>query len=260
MAKLETIGNIKLPVIRFTRHAMKWIKAMVDVHDQEVGWYGLVQETGKYEFTVTEIFYPKHELMTATTCEIDPNGNVELANKLMDAGRDEDVMRIKLWGHSHHNMGVSPSGQDDDMGLELAADNGDYLIRLIANKKGDMGITFYDMKKGLKISDLDYYVDESEEEATAVLSAIADAINSEGNPVEILDLIRVYSEPLPLNDKEYEEIVEEVKKLREVNEPKTTYGSYSKNWPKTKAKTKKNGISGTRFNNDYYEHFYGGLI
>jgi proteasome lid subunit RPN8/RPN11 len=251
MAKLETIGQVKLPSIHFTRKAMKWITAMVEEHTEEVGWLGIIEETGDYDFTVTEIFYPKHELATGSTCEIDPNGSMELMNKLMDAGRDEDIAKVKLWGHSHHNMGVSPSGQDEKMALEMAHDNGDYLLRIICNKKGDMDVTFYDMSKGLKISDLDYTLDESDDEADVLLGSIKRILDNPDTSNSVkLNGIRAFSQPQPLKDFEYKEIVEKVRELKKVNLPRPA--AYNNRW--TKPANKKNK------HDSYFERFYGDLI
>lgn len=58
----------KPPRIIFSSKALKWIEALVDIHDQEVGFYGVVDSRENYTFFVRDIFYPKHSEANAGTC------------------------------------------------------------------------------------------------------------------------------------------------------------------------------------------------
>ena len=59
---------------------------------------------------------------------------------------------MELRGHSHVNMGVGPSGQDDSMILEFKTR--DFFIRGIFNKKGDIKMDIYDFKNNIKYLDV----------------------------------------------------------------------------------------------------------
>jgi len=241
MAKVDIIGEVPLPKVRFTKHAMKWVAAMIDNHSEEIGFYGVVERDGNI-FTITDIFYPKHELVTSTTCEIDPEGMRNIMMYLMDNHRDADIGNLKMWGHSHVNMGISPSGQDETQAMTLVKDNGDYLIRLIANKKGEMGITLYDLESRLKYSDLPYVVIESEEEVAKKLLDISAILASDNDPATILNSIRFISKQNDLKDDAYKAIVDKITKLKEVNIPKKTYPSYNGgygNFPRSVEQTTK---------------------
>ena len=238
MAKIDIMGNgIVLPEIRFTKYSMQWINAIVEQHNEEIGFYGVVERDGNI-FTITDIFYPKHVLATSATCEIDPDGITDVMKFLLDKGRDEDIGKLKMWGHSHVNMGVGPSGQDESMGLELVNDNGDYLIRLIANKKGDMGITLFDLERNIKISELDYSIINTEEEDEIVVGVIEQIMSDGGlsNSDKIMDIddaIRI-----DLIDDGYDVITDHVKDLMKDNLPaKTAYVSGFGKYNKPKAKS-----------------------
>ena len=260
MAKVQIIGEVDTPSINFTRKSIKWIEAIVSEHHQEVGFYCVVERNDN-SFTITDVFYPKHELATGVTCEIDPAGMQQIMMFLLENGRDDDIQKLKAWGHSHVNMGVSPSGQDDTQAEELAKDNGDFLIRLIANKKGEMGITLYDLTRGLKFTDLDYSIIETNDEINNKVNLIRELVNSDLDASLLLNSIRVSVAPDPIKDSEYDVILEKVKKLKEVNIPKTTYAKggytntkhgYSYNYRKGKTvNNKKNTTFKKDFNTDY---------
>ena len=122
----------------------------------EVGWFGLVERTDKFTFRITKIFLPVQKVHSAT-CEIDPDAIVKLAMELMDTGEDS---KLRLWGHSHVNMGVSPSGQDENMFKDLHQ-NCNFFIRLIANKKGEYNfdVVVQDVGFPLEIEGVPYSVE-----------------------------------------------------------------------------------------------------
>ena len=106
------------PNVIFSRLALKWIKNLVDMHNEEVGFYGVVETLPNYTFYVRDIFYPKHQLMNAGTCEISSEGEANLMNWLIEHDRMDDIQKMMLWGHSHHRMGVEPSSQDEKQAME----------------------------------------------------------------------------------------------------------------------------------------------
>ena len=138
-----TERNETAPGILFTLKALKWIRAMVEEHSGEVGFMGVVEEIGG-KYVISEIFYPKHCLATSATCEIAPEGMTGIAQKLIEQDRVDDIGKVRFWGHSHHTMGTSPSGQDDSQALEMMNSSGAYLIRAICTKNGEMSVSFFD--------------------------------------------------------------------------------------------------------------------
>lgn len=146
------------------------MQAVVAACNVEIGWYGFIQELQNNVFYLTDIFVPSQQLVSGATCTIKEEGD----NAAIDW---EDEMRkeygdgfIRLWGHSHVDMGVNPSGQDITQFRELKK-NLPYYFRLIMNKKGVLGITFSAFGYEIEISSWEVEPDTSVLEwATEVVS------------------------------------------------------------------------------------------
>lgn len=134
----------KYPEVIFTPKSLAVMKYIVDNVSDEVGWLGVVESYPNNKFLVTDIYIP-NQGVHGTTCELMPDGLSILAEHLMATGKEDDVSKIRLWGHSHVNMGVTPSGQDLNDAIRLANDCGNFFIRVICNKSGLMSVAFYDM-------------------------------------------------------------------------------------------------------------------
>ena len=63
---------------------------------------------------------------------------------------------IRFWGHSHHTMGTTPTGQDESELLQRARDCGDFFIRAILNKQGRVEITVYLYADGILVRDVEW--------------------------------------------------------------------------------------------------------
>lgn len=113
----------------------------------EIGWLGIVDDLGSHKYLCSQVYAPLQEVHGATT-EITAEGLVDLAERLVPS----QVESLRLWGHSHVNMGVSPSSQDREQ-MSLFISNGmPWFFRIICNKKGDMGVTFFDYENGYYIT------------------------------------------------------------------------------------------------------------
>jgi len=129
--------TIKTPVVRYTELAWNKIKHLVKICPLEVGWWGTVDtyQNGSM-YLITDIFIPKQ---TVTGAETDI-----LAEDLADiVVLVPDPEKLIYWGHSHVNMRVVPSGQDEDQTLEYL-EHMDVFIRGIYNKKGESKVDVYD--------------------------------------------------------------------------------------------------------------------
>lgn len=138
----------------------------------EVGWLGTVEmlESGKH-FIIHEVFLFNQDVSSVTT-EITPEGLSSFAEEILQRPDGMEVWNsMKMWGHSHVNMGITPSGQDDKQMLEFSNIGHDYFIRLIGNKKGEMKLDFYDYKAGITYLDIPWEREETPEEV-----AISDEI------------------------------------------------------------------------------------
>jgi hypothetical protein len=216
------------PTIIFGLTAIRWIKALVDNHSEEIGFFGLVDERPNNTFFIREIFYPKHQLVTAGTCEISPEGETQIVTWLCDHNRTEDLGKLRLWGHSHHNMGVSPSGQDETQALERMKQNQAHLIRVIVNKSGMMDVSFFDFTRLIRFDHIKWSTEyqESDVVMNEKLSMITTLLAETDTPAEKLNKISVIIDADPETDK----IVEKVKKLKETNVPTSPSSGFVPAW------------------------------
>lgn len=131
--------------VYLTPQARQKMEMYCDLSEGEIGWLGFVEDMGTAGFLVTDVALLKQEVH-ATTTEITPEGLLDFWN----ATSPEDQCKIKIWGHSHVNMGVSPSGQDNEQ-MNYFKEGNDWFIRLITNKKREYYVDVYDYKNGVKI-------------------------------------------------------------------------------------------------------------
>ena len=156
--------KITAPTIRLTKNTVKWLTAMADLHSHEVGVFGFVDELPDNTYVVRDIFYPKHSEANGATCEISPEGETAMAEWLMSNNRETDLGKVKFWGHSHVDMGVSPSVQDEEQSIKRMNMNESYLIRGIFNKAGLLSISFYDYMNKRRFDNIKWETDEDEDD------------------------------------------------------------------------------------------------
>jgi hypothetical protein len=140
------------PSVLFTQKAFTTMYALVDECPREVGWLGLVERVPN-GFLVDDIYIPE-QTCTSVSTTISPDGLIKLSTELISRDKTGEILnRLRFWGHSHVNMEVEPSRQDD-IQIEEFGQNSDFFIRAILNKKGkikcdlflfDYGITFLDV-------------------------------------------------------------------------------------------------------------------
>jgi len=141
--KQFTAGEVDhTPVVIFSAKAFATIREIVKSNSTEVGWYGIVK-TEENIVRVNDIVYPKQKLANHGTCEFDEGDAIETA--VCKPGGVENVANLKFWGHSHHTMAVSPSGQDEQQAMHLAtrSDSSGLFVRGIFNKHGDVGLSVF---------------------------------------------------------------------------------------------------------------------
>jgi hypothetical protein len=218
------------PSIIFSRTALKWIKNLIKAHSGEVGFYGVVDTLEDYTFFVRDIFYPKQQLVSAATCEISPEGGTLIAEWLIAHERSEDIGRMILWGHSHHSMGVGPSGQDNTQALDLMKTTGNHLIRIIVNNEELIGISFFDFEKQVRFDNVKWEEEKENDDAFLAekLQEINAMVSSNLTTKQKLDAInRITSEDL-----EEKVIIAKIEELKKVNIPADTWPNSKNYWDK----------------------------
>ncbi len=262
------------PNIIFGTRALKWIAALVDLHTHEVGFYAAVDKREEGTYFIRDVFYPKHSEAHGATCEISPEGETDMINWLCDNGKEEDIEKIRLWGHSHHTMDTGPSKQDEDQAMERMKDTQSFLIRVICNKDGEMACSFFDYENQIRFDHIKWTVEE--DDASSYAESKMETINTimadTGKPAidKIKDIKKLSSE-----DNETSEIRAKIKELKELNLPKATtyphdndyyYMNYHNNWggrqqnmfPSGKVDKKKNKKNGSKSKVTYLNN-HGGL-
>lgn len=162
------------PIVLFKPLAYLKMTKLVKTVDCECGWHGVVTRDANV-FTVHDILvYPQKA--TAATVESDDDAYAAW----LDALPDETYNSIRLQGHSHVNMGVTPSTTDNDNRktfLKMINQTTGYYIFMIANKPGLVHTCIYDMSQQLLFENsditLDVLIDDDASLTTWVTSAVS---------------------------------------------------------------------------------------
>lgn len=139
------------PTVYITMEAHTKMRMLVDETTTEIGWYGIVTKSPGLENTyVIEdiIVYPQR--VTGATCEQDDDKMFEFEMSLTT----EQVNHKRFQGHSHVNMGVTPSGVDEQFYQDLLKQVNDYFIITVTNKSGAYHTRFYDMENNILYKDV----------------------------------------------------------------------------------------------------------
>lgn len=146
----KTVNTVqRKATVYFTESAYRKFQALVNGFDNEVAWHGIAHrglDESKDEYYITDILvYPQE--VTGATVTTDQN---RYQTWLMNHD-DETFNSIRMQGHSHVNMGVTPSGVDENLYDSILAqlDNTMFYIFMIWNKKNDKTCRIYDLAKNI---------------------------------------------------------------------------------------------------------------
>lgn len=156
--KTFTCGDRKA-IVYFTADAWAKMVMLIKNFDKEVAWHGVasrVEDGTKDEYIISDILvYP--QTVTGATVEMDTE---EYALWLMENVEDERFNNIHMQGHSHVNMGTSPSSVDLTHQEEILnmLENDNFYIFMIWNKSFTDTTKIYDLKKNVLFEDGDITV------------------------------------------------------------------------------------------------------
>lgn len=125
----------------------KKMDLLVKLSDKELAWHGFIDRKSESEFFWYDIIlYPQY--VTAATVTSEADEYAQWIIKQMEFDNFEDM---RLHGHSHVNMGCTPSTVDTNYRKELIVNltSEDYYIFIIVNKRGDYHVEIYDFKSGI---------------------------------------------------------------------------------------------------------------
>jgi hypothetical protein len=131
------------PRVFYTQEVAAMIQYLVEKCTKEVGWLGAVEKIDN-DYLIHRIFIPEQTVSGAET-DISRDAMAALYMELMDEGFDTGT--LIYWGHSHVEMGVSPSNQDETQIGEYLETN-PVFIRSIHNKRGAQKVDVFDTEQG----------------------------------------------------------------------------------------------------------------
>ncbi len=131
------------PRVLYTPEVWGIIQLAIAHCEVEIGWLGLVRKHNETDYLVYDVFIPK-QTVSHTETDIDESAMSALANEIFAAG--EDPGNLYYWGHSHVNMSVQPSGQDEAQ-VAIYLDSLPVLIRGIYNKRGESNVCVFDTEQ-----------------------------------------------------------------------------------------------------------------
>lgn len=139
------------PKIYITTEAYCKMRKLVDDTRTEIGWYGTVTKVPGLNSTyVIEDILVYPQKVTGATCEQDEDRMFEFEMSLTT----EQVNTKRFHGHSHVNMGVTPSGVDESFYQDILTQVDDYFIICITNKSNAYTVRFYDVQNNILYTDL----------------------------------------------------------------------------------------------------------
>lgn len=152
-------NNIPEPTVYITTQAYTKMSMLVDKTTTEIGWYGTVTKvpglTGVYVIEDI-IVYPQK--VTGATCE-------QLDNKMFEFEMSlttDQVNHKRFHGHSHVNMGTTPSGVDEQFYHDILTQVTDFFIITVTNKRNEYTTRVYDMEHNILFTDVPITVIDDE--------------------------------------------------------------------------------------------------
>ena len=148
--------------VRLIFRPMAYIKMLelLRHYNSEVAWHGTVEREGDDTFIITDVIvYP--QTVAAATVNTDQD---EYQQWLLTLD-DEYFNAMRMQGHSHVNMGTSPSPTDDEHQRAILSQlkDDDYYIFMVYNKSLSHTIRIYDYANNVMYEDADISVNVADE-------------------------------------------------------------------------------------------------
>lgn len=141
------------PTIYILDSAWLKIQMLVKENSGEVAWHCLVEKHTDNRYLIYDVLVFPQEVTGTTADGVDGDYEMWVAT-LPD--EQFDYMRCHM--HSHVNMGVTPSGVDENYYSKLMTQVSDYYITMIINKAGNYHLRFYDKENNIMWSELEFII------------------------------------------------------------------------------------------------------
>lgn len=175
--KMKTLDS--KAIISFTELAYLKMVTLVREFDDEVAWHGTVEkkksEDGKSEYIVKDILVYPQEVTGATVTT-----DQERYEKWLYEDQDDEVFNsIRMQGHSHVNMGTTPSSTDKELYSKILdqLDDSMFYIFLIWNKKNEKTVMIYDLEDNTLYENGDVSINILED-GTGIEKFLKDAVKA----------------------------------------------------------------------------------
>lgn len=154
----KTFGSIqRKATLYFTELAYLKMLTLVREFDKEVAWHGIAKrhDTEEDAYVISDILVYPQEVTGATV-----NTDQEKYQMWLMNHEDEVFNNIRMQGHSHVNMGTTPSTVDTSLYERLLdqLDDTMFYIFLIWNKRNEKTIKIYDLAKNVLFETADVTV------------------------------------------------------------------------------------------------------
>jgi hypothetical protein len=171
---MKSITNLniltKKPKIFISHKGLEAIKHVVNIAPEEAQWFHTIKVLNENELHLSErIYIPTQNTSAAEVNstssmlvefykEISSNNTIEETNDILN--------NMGCWSHSHHNMGVSPSHQDEKQFItfvnnSIEQDQKTWQLMLIFNKKQQYYCRAYDPISDVIYEGLDIILNNS---------------------------------------------------------------------------------------------------
>lgn len=175
----KELGTVdRKATVFFDEMAWQKMQLLIREFDKEVAWHGIAKRgEEKDTYLISDILVYPQEVTGATVTTDQEEYQMWLMQK------DDDVFNnIRMQGHSHVNMGVTPSAVDLNLYESILdqLDSDMFYIFMIWNKRGDKTVKIYDLRENILFETADVTVSVCEEEngLTSFLKAAKDLVVS----------------------------------------------------------------------------------
>ena len=150
--------RVKVPKIFIGANALETIAKIPHLFDSEVSWFLEVEQHSDIDYEILPMVHVAEHTVSAVTIDIPAESYGDMMLDILDNEGDSAYQQVRCWAHSHVDMAVGPSGTDLAQMESFCSDapNIKFYIMLIANKRGDIRLDFYDLVENLVFEGLQY--------------------------------------------------------------------------------------------------------
>lgn len=132
--------GVEKPTVYILATAFVKMTTLINSSNDELAWYGIAHRVNHNYFIEDILVYPQ----TVTSATVD--ADEEKCAKWFMELPDEVINNLKFQGHSHVNMGASPSGRDTNNWQQFAnlLKPNEFMILCIGNKRNEFYWNIYD--------------------------------------------------------------------------------------------------------------------